>query len=111
MKMGDTSIASILGASGAVYALVVLNLVLSLAGIAGTWAVIFAVGIAGLQAILIGLFSMELIASRRSVVVIAVVAPLFVVLLLALTVVDVYTRAPALLDPPPVDRTVPTPPP
>lgn len=109
--MKKESFGMILGAGGAIYALVVLNLGISLAGLGGAWAVILAVGIASLQATLIALFSMELIASRRSVVVIAIIAPLFVVLLVGLTVADVYTRQPPLLGDPPIDRSVPSPPP
>lgn len=110
-KKKETSLGGILAVSGAIYGLLVVNLAISLAGVQGAWAVILAIGIASLQALLVALFSMELFLSRRSVVVIAIVAPLFVVLLLGLTVADVYTRAPPLLDPPPVERTLPDPPP
>ncbi len=109
MKKG--SIGLTLAAAGVIYALLVVNLVLSLAGVSGAWAVILGVGIASIQATLVALFSMELIFSRRSVVVIAIVAPLFVVLLVSLTVVDVYTRQPPLLGTPPIDRSLPSPPP
>lgn len=111
MNGRPTSPVTILGSYGAIYLFVVVNLVLALAGISGTWAVVLAVGIASLQAIVVALFSMELLRSRRSVVVVSVIAPLFVVLLLVLTVVDVYTRQPPPLDIPPIDRTIPSPPP
>ncbi len=101
----------ILVVGAVVNALVVLNLVLSLVGVAGAWAVILAIGIASVQAVLVVLYSMELVLSRRSVVVVAVITPLFVILMVALTVTEVTTRAPPLLDPPPVDRTLPRPPP
>lgn len=110
-KKGDTSFKPILGIGGLIYGFVILNLLISLAGVEGAWAVILAIGIASLQALLIAIFSMELFLSRRSVIVIAIVSPLFVILLLGLTVADVYTRSPPLLDPPPVDRSLPEPPP
>lgn len=102
---------AILGAAGAIYGLVVLNVVLALVGISGAWAIILAVGIASIQAALVAIFSMELFLSRRSIVVIAIVAPLFVVLLVSLTVADIYTRQPPLLGTPPVYRSLPMPPP
>ena len=55
MNGRPTSPVTILGSYGAIYLLVVVNLVLALAGISGTWAVVLAVGIASLQAIVVAL--------------------------------------------------------
>lgn len=94
-----------------IYALVALNLLLSFVNLGGWWSVVLGVGIATIQALLIAFFSMELFASRRSIVMVALIAPLFVILMVSLTVVDIYTRpAPAFL-PPPVQPLLPEPPP
>jgi|GEM_PF-2247447 len=111
MNEERSTLGTVLITYAALYLLVVANLVVALAGVSGIWALVVAMGIAGIQALVVALFSMELLRSRRSIGVVAVIAPLFVLLLVSLTVVDVYTRAPSPLEIPPIDRTVPSPPP
>jgi len=111
MNEGRSSLKTIAITYAVLYLLVVGNLVVALTGVSGFWALFVAVSIAGLQTLVVALFSMELLRSRRSIGVVAVVAPLFVLLLVCLTVVDVYTRQPPPLEVPPVDRSLPSPPP
>jgi caa(3)-type oxidase subunit IV len=94
-----------------IYALMILNLVLSLARLGGWWSVVVGVGIAIVQALIIAIFSMELAVSRRSVLVVAIVVPLFVILMVSLTTTDIYTRSPPALLPPELQPALPVPPP
>lgn len=101
----------ILLVGGVIYGLMVLNLVLSFVALGGWWSVVVGVGIATIQALLITIFSMELLVSRRSILVVAIIAPLFVILMISLTVTDIYTRPPPALLPPELVPTLPEPPP
>lgn len=77
----------------AVFALVVVSFLLSFVEL-GRWATVLALGIACVQAGLIAWFSMELFESRLSVRLIALIAPLFVLLLVSLSASDPATRRP-----------------
>lgn len=94
-----------------IYGLLVLSLVLSFAHLGGWWSTVIALGIAIVQALFVAIFSMELFESRRSVIVIAIIAPLFLILLVSLTATDIYTRPPAPMLPPAIDKQFPRAPP
>lgn len=76
-----------------VLGLAILSLILSFANLGG-WAVTVALVIASVQAILVGWFSMELFESRFSVRMLAIIAPLFLILLTVLATADLASRAP-----------------
>lgn len=76
-----------------VFTLVILSFALSYVEL-GRWATVVALGIACIQAGLIAWFSMELFESRLSVRIIALIAPLFVILLVGLSAADPATRTP-----------------
>lgn len=79
---------------GAIVAgLVVLSFVLSFFDLGG-WLVPIGIAIATTQALLIAWFSMELFESRFSVRMLAVIAPLFLILMLSLAMGDLATRRP-----------------
>ncbi|AKU90243.1 cytochrome C oxidase subunit IV family protein [Vulgatibacter incomptus] len=95
-------------AIGAVlYLLIILSFVLSYVEM-GPWATPIALIIAGIQAVLVAYVSMELYESRFSVKMLAIIAPLFVALLVTLAAVDIATRAPQpMLVPVPVRTGLP----
>lgn len=82
------------GIGAVIGVLLVLSLVLSYVEM-GRWTTWIHLGIATVQAALVVWFSMELFESRFSVRMLAIITPLFVLLLVALTAVDPATRAPA----------------
>jgi len=86
-----------------VLGLAAVSLILSYLGL-GWWAVPVAIGIASVQAILVGWFSMELFESRFSVRMLAIIAPLFVILLTVLATADLASRAPEPMQVPPPIR-------
>lgn len=79
------------GVGAAIVLLLILSFVLSYVD-SGGWAVPIAIVIASVQALLVAWFSMELFESRFSVRMLAVIAPLFVVLLTVLAAADIATR-------------------
>jgi len=81
------------GIGAVIGALLVLSLVLSFVEM-GRWSTWIHLGIGTVQAALVVWFSMELFESRFSVRMLAIITPLFVLLLVALTAVDPATRPP-----------------
>lgn|GEM_PF-4967727 len=81
------------GIGAVVGALLILSFVLSYVEM-GRWTTWIHLGIATVQSALVVWFSMELFESRFSVRMLAIITPLFVLLLVALTAVDPATRAP-----------------
>ncbi len=76
-----------------IYALLILSFVLSYIEM-GRWATPIALVIAGVQTVLVAYFSMELFLSRFSVRMLAIIAPLFVILLVCIAASDIATRDP-----------------
>lgn len=91
------------GVGIAVFLLLVLSFALSYAD-TGRWQIPIAIVIASVQALLVAWFSMELFDSRFSVRMLAIIAPLFVVLLTVLAAADIATRAAQPILPPIPER-------
>lgn len=81
------------GIGAVIYALLILSFVLSYVEM-GRWTTWIALGIATVQSALVVWFSMELFESRFSVRMLAIITPLFVLLLVSIAAVDPATRAP-----------------
>lgn len=77
---------------GSLLALTLLSWVVSILHLPGLFGIAVGLGIAGLKAMLVALFFMELWAHRGGVRFAAITGPLFLVTLISLMLADVWTR-------------------